>query len=308
MNTKIQQVQAEKQNQQCVWMQADVVSRKFCNADYNCPNCHYDRVMHGIAKKNKEMKRSGIIPKGKRGRIVPWQDRMRERPVSRRSCIFHMKGKIEFRVCNNEYRCGKCDFAQFFDDQYSVHAVVNPVEALDIKGFKIPQGYYFHEGHTWVKIEEGSSIRVGIDDFALRLLGPFDRIETPLMGREVRQGRADISLSRGENKAKVLSPISGIVTSINTELRETGEIANQNPYSEGWVMIVKPDNLRQDIKNLMINRETRDFMSEQVELLYQEIEAVAGPMATDGGFLGSDIYGNMPQFDWNRLTELFLKT
>ena len=101
---------------------------------------------------------------------------------------------------------------------------------------------------------------------------------------------------------------SGIITAINPELRETGAIANQSPYSEGWVMIVKPDNLRQDIKNLMINHETSDFMSEQVELLYQEIEAVAGPMATDGGFLGNDIYGNMPQFDWNRLTEVFLKT
>ena len=308
MNSKAQKVHPAKQNLQCVWMQAEVVSQKFCKADYNCPNCHYDRVMHGIAEENREMKLSGIIPKGNRGKIVAWHDRMRERPASRRPCVFHMKGKIEFRVCNNDYRCGNCDFAQFFDDQYSVYAVVSPVDAMDIKGFKIPQGYYFHEGHTWVKIEEGGLIRVGIDDFALRLLGPFDRIETPLMGREVKQGRADISLTRNVNKAKVLSPISGVITAINPDLRETGAIANQNPYSEGWVMIVKPDNLRQDIKNLMINHETSDFMSEQVELLYQEIETAAGPMATDGGFLGDDIYGNMPQFDWNRLTEVFLKT
>jgi len=128
------------------------------------------------------------------------------------------------------------------------------------------------------------------------------------MGREVKQGRADISLDRGENNAKILSPISGVVTSINPKLREEGGIANQNPYSDGWVMIVKPDNLRQDLKNLMIHNETSDFMGDQVDLLYEEIEAAAGPMATDGGFLGDDIYGNMPQFDWKKLTKKFLKT
>ncbi len=73
-------------------------------------------------------------------------------------------------------------------------------------------------------------------------------------------------------------------------------------------MIVKPDNLRQDLKNLMIHNETSDFMGDQVDLLYEEIEAAAGPMATDGGFLGDDIYGNMPQFDWKKMTRKFLKT
>jgi len=73
-------------------------------------------------------------------------------------------------------------------------------------------------------------------------------------------------------------------------------------------MIVKPDNLRRDLKNLMIHNETGDFMGAQVDLLYQEIEEAAGPLATDGGLLGDDIYGNMPQFDWKRLTKIFLKT
>jgi glycine cleavage system H lipoate-binding protein len=289
-------------------MQADVVSRKFCKQDYNCPECHYDRIMQSIAEENKEMKLSGIIPRGKRGRIISWQEKLRARALSQRPCIHHMKGRIEFRLCHNEYRCGNCDFGQFFDDQYSVHAVVRPVDELDIKGFKIPQGYYIHHGHTWIKIEEGSSVRVGIDDFALRLLGPLDRIETPLIGREIKQDRADITLSRGENTANVLSPVSGVVTSINSKLREEGSLANQNPYSDGWLMIVKPDSLRRDLKNLMIHKETGDFMGAQVDLLYQEIEDAAGPLATDGGLLGDDIYGNMPQFDWKRLTNIFLKT
>ena len=298
----------KQQYHPCIWMQAGVVDHKLCRENYNCPRCHYDRVMNNLAEENRALKQSGIIPLGKRGRIVSWKEKFLARSLSKRPCIHHMKGRIEFRMCNQEYRCGSCDFDQFFDDQYSVHAVVRPVDVLDVKGFKIPQGYYFHQGHTWMKIEESASVRVGIDDFALRLLGPLDRVEAPLVGRQTKQGRGDISIARGQNLAKILSPISGVVTSINSRLREKGGLTNRHPYSEGWVMMVKPDSLRTDMKNLMIHNETTDFMEAQVDRLCQEIEDVAGPMATDGGFFGDDIFGNMPQLDWRRLTKVFLRT
>ena len=49
-------------------------------------------------------------------------------------------------------------------------------------------------------------------------------------------------------------------------------------------------------------------MERQVERLHQVIEDVAGPLAADGGYLGNDIYGNMPQLGWGRLTRIFLNT
>jgi glycine cleavage system H lipoate-binding protein len=219
-----------------------------------------------------------------------------------------MKGRIEFKVCTHDYKCANCDFDQYFNDQYSVHAVVSPVDVLDIEGFKVPQGYYFHPGHTWIKVEEGSSVRVGIDEFALRLLGPLDRIEAPLMGKEVKQGRADIGVYRSEHQARVLSPVSGVVTAINPKLREEGELANQDPYTAGWLMSVHCNNLRGDLKNLVINKETGDFIEGEVERLYELIEEVAGPLAADGGDLSQDIYGQMPQLGWERLTKVFLKS
>jgi len=109
-----------------------------------------------------------------------------------------MKGKIDFRACTHGYHCADCEFDQYFDDQHQVHAVVTPVDTMEIEGFKIPQGYYFHKGHTWAKIEEGSTVRVGMDDFSLRLLGPLDSIKAPLVGKESNRNR-QISLSAGES-------------------------------------------------------------------------------------------------------------
>jgi len=218
-----------------------------------------------------------------------------------------MKGRINFRACTNEYLCGNCEFDQYFDDQYTVHAVVKPIDVMDIEGFKVPQGFYLHRGHTWVKMEEGHAVRIGMDDFALRMLGPIDRVEAPLMGKEVKQNRPDITIKRSRHEAKVLSPVSGVVTAINPALREQGNLANQYPYSEGWVLRIHSNNLRHDLKNLMIRSETQDFLKQEVGRLYQVIEDTV-PMAADGGHLGNDIYGKLPELGWGKLTKLFLHT
>ena len=292
----------------CIWMQAEVVRRKFCKMDYECTACGYDRALQRASDTNRKLIEQGRPPRGKRGKIVYWKDKMNERSPGKRPCIHHMKRRIDFKTCINEYRCGNCEFDQYFNDQFTVHAVVKPVEFLNIEGFRIPHGFYLHQGHAWVKLEEGSEVRVGLDDFALRLLGPLDRIEAPLIGKAVTQDRADILLNRAEHAARILSPVSGVITAINPKLREKGGMANQDPYAEGWIARIHADNLRQEMKHLMIADETKDFLGKEVDRLYEVIEETAGPLAADGGHLSNDIYGSLPQIGWERLTEIFLRT
>ena len=291
----------------CIWMQAGVVPKKICLNDYDCISCRFDKALRQLAAENKRAQEAGIFVAGRRGKIFFWKDRLRELPPWKRPCLHHMKGRIEFRSCTNDYRCDNCEFDQYFYDEYTVHAIVKPVEVLDIEGFKIPQGFYLHRGHTWIKIEEGGEVRIGLDDFALRLLGPLDGVDAPLVGKELKQDRADIKMKRGAHTAKVLSPINGVVTAVNANLRDQG-LTNSNPYSDGWIARIHTDSLRKDLKNLMIGNETSDFLRGEVDRLYQEIEQAAGPLAADGGQLGDDIYGNIPQIEWNRLTGLFLRT
>ena len=287
-------------------MQAGVVRQKNCQIDYRCEACRFDRAMRLTARENSRLRQQGESLRGKSGQIVYWKDRLRELPPSKQPCLHHMKRRIDFRTCTHDYQCGNCEFDQYFSDQYMVHAVVRPVNVLSVKGFKLPHGYYLHRGHAWAKIEEGSTVRVGLDDFALRMLGPLDRVEAPLMGKQVEQGRDDILLSRDTNTARVQSPISGVVTDINPGLRETGKLANQDPYTDGWVMRLHSDNLRQDLKTLMIGDQASQYLDGEIDRLYEVIEEEVGPLAADGGYLGDDIYGNLPGDSWEKLTRLFL--
>jgi len=233
---------------------------------------------------------------------------MKALPSCQRPCLHHLEGRIPFKPCTNDYLCGNCEFDQYFYDEYTVHAVVRPVDVLEVDGFKVPQGYYLHNGHTWVKIEERSSVRIGIDDFALSLLGPLDRVEAPLMGKVMKQGEPQMAVRRGEHKAELLSPLSGVITAVNPKLMKQGDLANQDPYTEGWVLTLHPQNLRKEIKDLMIAQQSAEFVEQEVDRLHHLMEEVSTPLAADGGYLGKDLFGAMPQLGWERLTRSFLRS
>jgi len=292
----------------CLWMQAGVVRHKYCKISYDCTTCRFDKAMSRVVKENMVMTEKGQILGDKRQKIVFWIEKLKELPSSKRPCIHHMKRRIDFKSCSHEYRCATCEFDQYFYDQYTVHALVKPVEVLNVHGFRIPQGYYLHKGHAWVKIEEGSTVRIGLDDFALRLLGPLETVDAPLVGKQMKQNISQIMLKRGEKSAGVLSPVSGVVTDVNPRLREEGRLANRNPYTDGWVVRLHSEGLRNELKDLYMGTESKEFIEKEISHLYDVIEKSGELLNTDGGYLGEDIYGNMPQIGWERLTRLFLHT
>ncbi len=168
--------------------------------------------------------------------------------------------------------------------------------------------YYFHGAHTWARIESGGYIRIGLDDFALKVLGEADALDLPLMGKELDQGEVGWGLKRKDNLADVRSPVGGVITEVNPNVRENPGVANREPYTGGWLFMVRNPNIKKTMKPLMTNSASLGWMNEEVGVLENMIEKVAGPMATDGGLLQPDVYGNIPDLGWNNLTNTFLKT
>ncbi len=156
---------------QCVWMQAGAVRKKECGLSYRCHECRFDKALRKAVKENYRRRDHGEALLRRREQLVFWKDILRARPPWKQPCIHHMKGRIDFRSCTNAYRCGDCEFDQFFQDQFSVHAVVRPVDLMTARGVDVPQGYYLHPGHLWARLEEDGGVRVGLDDFARRILG-----------------------------------------------------------------------------------------------------------------------------------------
>jgi glycine cleavage system H lipoate-binding protein len=277
----------------CLWMQAGVVKFKNCDNYYDCATCKYDHAMAQKAAKGKQL---------------TWQAAMRLRPDMDRVCRHSLTQRIDTRICAYDYECGKCDFDQFFEDVWTAKTQSLPFEIQQVKGFDVPMGYYFHNGHAWARIESGGNIRVGLDDFSLKLLGKADAFDLPLMGKELDQGKAGWGLKRKENNADVLSPIDGVIVEVNSKIRETPQLANRQPYSDGWLFLVRTPDVKGTMNKLMTDQNSLAWINEEVSHLENMIEEVAGPLAADGGHLADDIYGNLPDLGWDNLTKKFLKT
>ncbi len=289
-------VKPDKQTQNinpCVWMQAGVAKFKSCNNFYDCTTCKYD---------------FGMQSKVQKGKQSSWQDAMRKRSSLDRICRHSLTNRIAKRACAYDYNCNSCDFDQFFEDVLSPKTKNTPIEIQMVKGFNVPMEYHFHNGHTWARIESGGYIRIGMDDFALKLFGQADSFELPLMGKELDQGNAGWGMNRKGNSADVLSPVGGIIMEVNSKIRENPGAANDDPYSDGWLFLVRHPDVKKTIKNLMTETTSMEWINNETTRLESMIEDVAGPLAADGGYLANDIYGNLPKLDWTQLTKTFLKT
>jgi glycine cleavage system H lipoate-binding protein len=223
-------------------------------------------------------------------------------------CRHTLTRRIERRACAYNYECSTCDFDQFFEEVWASKTGSRPRDMHTVKGFQVPAGAYFHDGHTWARIESGGLIRVGMDDFSSKLLGKADAFDLPLMGKELSQGKAGWGLKREFNLADVLSPVDGVIVEVNAKLREKPALANHEPYGEGWLFAIRNRDTKAAFKNLMDDSASLDWTAVEVGKLEAMIEAVAGPLAADGGTLTGDIYGNIPALGWKNLTRTFLKT
>ena len=158
----------------CIWMQSGAVDFKNCSNFYDCTTCKYDVGMSKNVQSEKQ---------------ISWQDTMRKRGGTDRVCRHTLTHRVRSRLCAYDYQCSKCDFDQFFEEVWSAKTPSPPSEVQKVKGFDVPVGYYFHNGHTWARIESGGFIRIGMDDFAMKLLGEADGFRSPSHGEGIGPGK-----------------------------------------------------------------------------------------------------------------------
>lgn len=154
--------------------------------------------------------------------------------------------------------------------------------------FRVPEGYGFHQGHTWMKVDLMSPdrrrlVRVGLDDFAQKLIGRVDAVELPAVGSRLTQGDKGWSLMVDSVPIPMLSPVDGEVVAVNQEVLRSPEILRQDPYGKGWLLKVKSDRIAADIRNLLSGKVARAWMETSLENLHPIRHEALGPVLQDGG-------------------------
>jgi glycine cleavage system H protein len=103
----------------------------------------------------------------------------------------------------------------------------------------IPSNLKFSKTHVWLEDLGENSYRVGITDFAQDELGDIVFVDPPEEGREYDQADECAVVESVKSTSDIYCPLSGTITEINSELNDTPDLINSEPYSEGWIFILK---------------------------------------------------------------------
>ncbi|MGH8494696.1 MAG: glycine cleavage system protein GcvH [Gammaproteobacteria bacterium] len=114
----------------------------------------------------------------------------------------------------------------------------------------VPADLKYTRDHEWVQVLEDGTVRVGITDHAQGALGDLVFVEAPDVGAVLSAGDAVAVVESVKAASDVYSPVSGEVVEINEALSETPEMINQDPYGDGWIMAITPDD-PEEIEELM---------------------------------------------------------
>ena len=286
---------------QCVWAKAGVVKAFTCINAFDCLGCAFDKkIQEGFARK---ASLNEAYEPGAGGR--PINPRMKML-MSQGKCRHMLSGRVAYKLCSRGYDCARCPYDQMLDEATLVQPLAPP-NTLNASGFTLGRDHYYHRGHTWARVEYGGRIRVGVDDFALRLLGPMDEIKLPKLGATVAQGRPQAVLRRERREAETASPVDGVVVARNQKIMDRADTANESPYHDGWLMVIQPTRMQPNLKNLLFGDETTAWFDEEAGRLSALVAGETGHQLTaTGGELVRDIYGAVPELGWDRLVNEFL--
>ena len=121
----------------------------------------------------------------------------------------------------------------------------------EISELILPDDLRYADDHEWVRVE-GEKVRVGLDDYAQDQLGDIVFVELPQVGDTFEQGGEFATVESVKAVCECYLPVGGEIIAVNSALEDAPELINQSPYSDGWMVDVKPNDLS-EMDALMTN-------------------------------------------------------
>jgi glycine cleavage system H protein len=134
---------------------------------------------------------------------------------------------------------------------------------MEIEGYNLPDGLYYEKNHFWARVE-GDLVVMGMNDYAQKMAGEIVYVGLPPEGKKLIQGKNFTKVESGKWLGKVYAVVSGELVEVNEELEDNAGLINEDPYGNGWMFKIKPDDMG-ELKNLMTSPdEIREWLGGEI--------------------------------------------
>jgi glycine cleavage system H protein len=105
----------------------------------------------------------------------------------------------------------------------------------------IPENLKYTKDHEWIRLD-GEIAYVGITDYAQGELGDIVFVEIETVGEYIKKGEVFGTIEAVKTVSDLFMPTSGEVLGANEKINDSPDLVNKDPFGEGWLIKVKPDN------------------------------------------------------------------
>jgi glycine cleavage system H protein len=134
-----------------------------------------------------------------------------------------------------------------------------------------PEDLKYSKDHMWVRLDDDDAVTVGLTYTAQEDLGEIVYVELPEEGDEITKDEMFGSIESSKAVNDLFAPLSGSVVDVNTELLDSPEAINAEPYGEGWIARIKPSK-KSELRSLLTADQYEDHVKETAEDLDEEEE------------------------------------
>jgi CheY-like chemotaxis protein len=142
---------------------------------------------------------------------------------------------------------------------------ISESEKLSMGEFAIPGGVFISEGHCWASVAQEGTVKVGIDDFAKKLIGKIDDINFPNLGMNIAKGQPLFSIKQGNKIVNFNSPVSGFVAKLNHDLKDNISSLDYSPYDKNWFCSIDAEKLDVELTQLKIGKNAVNYYQDEID-------------------------------------------
>jgi glycine cleavage system H protein len=142
----------------------------------------------------------------------------------------------------------------------------------EIKGYNMPDELYYHEEHSWARVE-GAKVTVGMTDMFQKEAGDIVFVDLPEEDDDVSQGETCGKIQSRKWIGKLVAPVSGEIEKINEDLEDDTSLINSDPYGDGWILVIKVEDkadLQAELKNLIHGDAVSAFVDKEIARTEEE--------------------------------------
>jgi len=125
----------------------------------------------------------------------------------------------------------------------------------------IPKDLKYTRDHEWARVD-GSTVTVGITDFAQGKLGDVVFVELPTVGSTFDADESVGTVESVKSVSELFTPVGGAVTAVNDALHDSPENLNTDPYGDGWIFKINAAN-KTDITQLLSASQYEAFLKDE---------------------------------------------